>query len=292
MAKVTFRRAARHLIIVDVALSGASDEANFLLSSDEHIDNVHCHQALLKKHLLMADKWDGSIMNGDTHCLMQGKYDPRADRSQLRPELQGNNYFDAASRYVADFLEPHAKKIIVMGDGNHETNVLKRQQVNMTERLVATLNDRTGSNIQYGGYSGWIFFRCTRNNQRKTITLYRHHGSGGASPVTKGVIGTARMAVYLPDADIVVTGHTHTEFVVPIARMRVTQSGKLYYDEQLHVKVPGYSASMDDGFEGWAVEKGFAPTTTGAMRLTIGFENTRIDGVKHEHFTYDISRLK
>jgi hypothetical protein len=292
MANVTFRHAARHLTIVDVELEGAADEAHFLLTSDEHIDNKHCLTGLLKKHLTMADDWDGTIFNGDTHCLMQGKYDPRADRSQLRPELQGNNYFDAASAYVADFLEPHAKKIILLGKGNHETNVLKRQQIDMTERLVGRLNDRTGSNILCGGYSGWVFFRMNRGKQRYTIKMYRHHGFGGGAMMTAGVLDTRRMAAWQPDANIIVLGHKHTEYVLPVARQRINSHGTISYDEQLHVRVPGYLAGMEDGYEGWPTERGFPPTTAGAMKLTLGFDATRKDGRNYHQFVYDVSRLK
>lgn len=106
-----------------------------------------------------------------------------------------------------------------------------------------------------------------------TLRIYYHHGYGGGGPVTRGVIQTARMGLYLPDADLVVSGHTHDHWTMPIARARVTDHGRVREDRQMHVRLAGYKGEFIDG-EGWAIERGMPPKPRGAAWLSV-FINRR-----------------
>ncbi len=90
--------------------------------------------------------------------------------------------------------------------------------------------------------------------------------------MTRGVIQTNRMAVYLPDADIVLTGHTHDSWVVPIARERCSPRGSLSHDEQLHVRSGTYKDEYQDGHSGWHVETMKPPKPLGAVWLRFYFQ--------------------
>jgi hypothetical protein len=256
--------------VATVYLSGyAGTEWWFLLRSDVHHDNPKCDQRLEKKHLQMAaDRNAGIIDGGDQFCAMQGKYDKRASKSALRPEHQTDKYLDALVKTSAEFYEPFAHNFIVMGRGNHETAITKVHETDLTERLVERLNTSTGSAIQAGGYGGWVRFMFElRKGFRTSRRLHYFHGTGGGGPVTRGVIQTNRLAVFNPDADIVLTGHTHDEWIVPIARQRMSDMGKLYHDAQIHVRTPGYKDAWGDGDSGWEVEKMLGPKPTGAAWL-------------------------
>ena len=66
------------------------------LLSDLHWDNPKCDRNLLKKHLDYCLENDIKVMlNGDTFCLMQGKFDPRRSKKDIRPEHNKVNYLDA-----------------------------------------------------------------------------------------------------------------------------------------------------------------------------------------------------
>jgi hypothetical protein len=77
--------------------------------------------------------------------------------------------------------------------------------------------------------------------------------------------------VYLPDADIVVNGHTHDQYVVPIQRERLSHKGNVIQDTVWHVRTGTYKDEYGDGSEGWAVEKGHAPKPIGAVWLRMAF---------------------
>lgn len=282
MAKSAYTVEATSRNVTTVRMSTnsvAGWEQWFLLRSDAHHDNLHADWSLEKKHLEQAKERNAGIFDGgDCLCLMQGKWDKRADPEQLRPEHRGANYSDLVINTATDFYEPYAKNWIAFGTGNHENEFLKRHSTNMTERLVQALNTKTNSHILYTGYSSWVRFMVSRQSQRASFRLWQHHGYGGGGAVTRGVIQTNRMAVYLPDAHIVWSGHTHDDLCVSISRLRLSDVGVPYKDEQVHVRTAGYKDDYADGFGGWQVERGGPPKPRGAAWLRFYWE----DGFKYE----------
>lgn len=268
------RECGPNVLMVYLDARSAKDwEQWFLLSSDRHHDNAHADWRLEKKHLEEAvAKRAGVLDIGDLFCAMQGKWDKRSDLTQCRPEHQTNSYLDKLVSTGAEFYAPYAGNLMLIGRGNHETGIEKRHQTDLTERLVAKLQERNPS-LRAGGYGGWVLFRFKINKTQQTTVRYKYyHGSGGGGPVTRGVIQTNRMAVYLPDADIVHTGHTHDEWVVPIARERISEAGVLYKDRQTHVRTAGYKDEYADGFGGWHVERGAAPKPLSAAWLRFYYD--------------------
>lgn len=85
------------------------NDAKVLLLSDLHWDNPYCDRVLLKKHLDEALNGDHDILiNGDLFCLMQGAYDPRKSKADIRPEHNVVNYFDAIINTAVDWFTPYA----------------------------------------------------------------------------------------------------------------------------------------------------------------------------------------
>lgn len=267
----------RNVHFIKHQLKSTKEEDSFwvLLSFDRHHDNPKSNNVMEKRHLELARKRNAIIIDGgDLFCAMQGKYDKRSDKGDLKAEHKSGNYLDRLVDTAADFYGPYADLFAIMAPGNHETAISKRHETNLTERLVQTLNDRHKSNIKVGGFSGWIKFQIGVFSQSLAVNLWYHHGYGGDAPVTKGVIQTNRQAVYLPDAHIVATGHTHNEWQFPIPRIRLTNKGKIYHDEQLHLKVPSYKEEYVDGFGGWHIERGGPPKPTGAVWLRLSARKT------------------
>lgn len=251
-----------------------------LLSFDRHHDNPKSDNVMELRHLRQARERNAVIIDGgDLFCAMQGKYDPRSDKRDVKPEHQKGDYLDSLVKTAADFYGPYADLFAIMAPGNHETNISKRHETNLTERLVTMLNDRHGSKIHVGGFSGWVKFQLLLSGEARVVNLWYHHGYGGDAPVTKGTIQTSRQSVYLPDAHIVATGHTHNEWQFPIPRIRLTNKGKVYHDEQLHLKVPSYKEEYVDGYGGWHIERGGPPKPTGAVWLKMSLRKSKKDGV-------------
>lgn len=243
---------------------------SIMLSADRHHDNIHSLWALERQHLDRALEVNAPVIDiGDLFCAMQGKYDPRADRSALRKEHQGEDYFDQLINTAADFYSPYADIIAVMGKGNHETSTLKHHQLDLTNNLARRLREASTrpDTANTGGYGGWVMLRFQNSTRSQTLKLKYHHGYGGGGPVTKGVIQANRRAVYLPDADFIVTGHIHEGWSVPNKRERVSERGVIYQDNQWHISVPTYKDEYASGFGGFHIEKGRPPKPTGCVWL-------------------------
>lgn len=228
-----------------------------------------------RRHLEEAKQRDAPVIdNGDFFCAMQGKFDKRSSKSKVRPEHQQDNYLDALVDTAADFFEPYAHQLAVIGDGNHETSIKKRHETDLGERLVAVLNSRTKAGIQKCGYGSWVRFMFVDNNASKSIKLYRYHGHGGGGPVTKGTIQTnRRAAVY--DADIIYTGHIHEEWTLTTVRASVTNNGIPRQSRQTHICGPTYKDEYADGTGGWHVETGKPPKPIGAVWLRFRWKPDR-----------------
>ena len=231
--------------------------------SDIHLDNPHCKQKLLIEDLEYIKREDGLIMiTGDLFDAMGGKRDPRGSKSKIIPELNVDNYFDALVEYHYQFFKPYAKHITIIGDGNHETAVMKNNEINLNKRLVEKLK-RHNPNIFYMPYKWWCLYCFERKSGgRMSYRELHHHGSGGSSPVTRGAIGTNRRAVNYPNADIVISGHSHQQLLIPMATEVLTQMGKVKTSLKYEMILGTYKEELEDG-KGWAVEKGLNKKTIG-----------------------------
>ena len=151
-----------------------------LLISDIHWDNPKCKRDLLKRHLDQAVEQGADILfNGYTFCLMQGAYDPRNSKSDIRPEHNKANYLDAVVNDAIEWFSPYAKNIKVVGYGNHETNILKRQETDVIDRFVFGLNTKNDTKVEVGCYGGWIVYTFVEGGAKISYRIKYFHGSGG-----------------------------------------------------------------------------------------------------------------
>lgn len=277
MRQWTVEELAPNIHRINITLKHVGDEQRVLLQSDVHWDNPHCDRALFHDHLKQARAHDAPVIdNGDFFCAMQGKWDKRANKNDLRPEHQTARYLDALVATGAEDLEPYRDLLTVRGQGNHERSILKRHETHLTERLVERLRAKGGT-VYTGGYSGFIIFSVTyEQGRRRPYKMFYHHGWGGGGPVTRGVIQTNRQAVYLADADFVWTGHTHDAWQVPIARIRLNQDcTSIEHTRQTHLRTAGYKEEYVNGYDGWHVERGGPPKPVGAAWLVFRFPKRR-----------------
>lgn len=259
---------------------GSGWEGWALLISDVHFDSKNCNRKLLKKHLKKAKQRDALVFCfGDFFDAMLGKYDRRKNYDDVRPEDVTENYYGSVTDHGVEFMLDYTDNIVLFGRGNHETAVTRHAGIDILSNMVYKLNSEKKSNghmIYTGGYGGWVRFNfMVHKTVGQSIRLKYFHGSGAGAPVTKGVIETARQAVYLPDADIVANGHNHKAYTIPIPRERLSRNGQIKTDVVWYVRIPGYSDGYGDGSQGYVVESGHGPAALGAVWV---------------HFTVDAGR--
>lgn len=239
-----------------------------LLTADRHLDNPHTNKAMQKRHLDQAQERGAFVIDlGDLFCAMQGRNDRRSSKSDLADEHKVPDYFGELVRTTVGFFEPYKSSLAIFGTGNHESAILKHNEIDLSRALVERLNDK-GSPVVKGGYRGWIrlMFEAEKGG-RSAFNVAYSHGSGGSAPVTRGVIKTNRRSVVFPDADIFLSGHIHERWAMEIPRIRLTEQGREYKDEQVHLSIPTYKDEITNQGEGWAIEVEHSPKPLGAWWL-------------------------
>lgn len=241
-----------------------TDARTVLFLGDLHLDNPKTDTKAIKRLLNEAVEREAAIvLLGDTFDLMQGKNDRRSSKAALKERFAGrDDYLSAALEYTAEFLEPYAKNIWVVLEGNHETAITKYNEVNVTKLLVHDLR-RMGSHAVTPGYQSYAmigarFRRKDRAQQDAIVPFWVAHGHGGGGPVTKGTIQAQRRAVTYPDARFVVSGHIHTSYFVQHEQHRLTNRGFAYDTRQEHYVVSGWKDEHTPG-RGYHVESGRGP---------------------------------
>lgn len=246
------------------------------LSSDRHHDSMYCNRQLEKKHLDLVKERNALIIDaGDLFDAMQGRFDPRKDYAELRPEYLKSSYYSAVVEDAINFYAPYAANFAVLGRGNHDNAVIRNANIDMLSMLAHGLN-REGGNVQLGGYGGYVRFMYTaKGRPRGSLNLKYHHGSGGESRATKGIQEGGQVMASAPDADLILNGHNHQNYIVANRRERLSNKGEQMFDLCYLLRTPGYNDAYGDGTTGWANEKGMAPKTMGGIWLKFTFEDNR-----------------
>lgn len=255
---------------VRMIYEGDNQSFNFLLQSDVHFDNPKCNRSLYFQHLEEAKKRDAGVFCfGDFFCLMQSRNDRRRSKGSIRPEHNTDNYQDAVILDSHEQVKDYASQFIAFSDGNHETAVVKNIETNPLSRLVSRLRLENEADVHHLPYTGYIKFVFTRPDGSKVRTwkLAFHHGKWGGV-VSKGVQAVARYSSIFPDADAILSGHTHDSWLVQHPQYRINGAGKMIQKTQWHVKTATYKDEFQKG-SGWAVERIVQPKPLGGWFLRL-----------------------
>jgi predicted phosphodiesterase len=249
----------------------------FLLTSDWHFDNPKANRKLLFEHLDEAKKRNAKIIiNGDMLCLMQGKYDPRKAKNAIRAEHNGNDYLDLVINDTALKMIPYAENILQINTGNHESSVSERAETNILMRLVERINTIAKTDIQLGAYMGYINLNFKRGTSSRVCNIAYDHGHWGGV-VTKGALSVTRHASIFPNADVVMSGHTHDGWIMTHPRYVMNQNkGIVEIKKQYHIKTGTYKEEFDSG-QGWAVEKIGMPKHLGSCWMKVYMNDDNLE---------------
>lgn len=221
----------------------SKSEFRIFVCSDQHRDSAFSNHDLEQYHMDWAASINAPmVFYGDLFCAMQARFDPRSSKSETPDELKRGHYFDELVKYNHSFYKKYRKNIVVIGKGNHETSVENRHETDLCGRLVELLNAPGDSNVQLGGYYGWVQIKLQFPGKTKWITknLWYHHGAGGNAQQSKGMLDVGRIAEYMADADVCCLGHNHQNYSTYNKRMRITPQGRELEDICVHVRTPGY----------------------------------------------------
>lgn len=154
------------------------------------------------------------------------------------------------------------------------TGVIKYQETDILKRFVDKCNATYGSNIQIGGYGGWIIYTMQLGLNDTAKTSFKHkyfHGSGGGGIVTKGAINLTRALETYEGYDLFTMGHIHENASRTDTRETIyTNAGRVkIVRKDIHSCITGtYKEEYGKGEYGWHVERGAPPKTLGGRIVT------------------------
>ena len=135
--------------------------------------------------------------------------------------------------------------------------------IDILDYLIYKLNP---GKIVKGDYEGFCVFRALKNEttgqgfNRPLITYY-HHGAGGNSKRSKGMLDNQMSGFTAPDADLIVFGHNHWKYFDPSnTRLKLDRLYNIIESDQYVLRLGSYKKAKRYG---WGTEKGFMPSKRG-----------------------------
>ena len=228
---------------------------------DVHLGNAYCDKQAFIKYLADSDK-NTHFMGGgdllDSIIVTDPRFEKHADATEKTAIL------DEQVDMAVNLLWPYRDRIIGIGRGNHENEVIRRHGTDLAWRVCEKLD------CEYLGYSGFITLRLrTKSGGGRTIKIKWHHGWGGGAR-TQG----ADLTKYSHDtkhweADIFLYGHVHKKQMDKIQRSGVV--GTRHISKPQHIAICGtFLKTYADGYDSTYSEvKGYPPVSIGGITISI-----------------------
>lgn len=241
---------------VKVDLSEELESIKIEIFSDLHIGSKKCNYQEISNRIDRVKNEPntyaiilGDICNNSTKTSVGDVYE-----EQLTPMQQ--------IQKAVNMFRPIEDKIIGITSGNHERRSYKTDGIDLTYFFARELDL-----VEYYDYCACLLFirlghdnrhsKIGRNSRKFCYTLYMTHGDGQGGRTIGGKANGLQRRGQIVDADIIVTGHTHSPMSFRDCYYRVDyQNNCVVKKEQLFV-----NASATLNYEEYAELYGMKPST-------------------------------
>jgi len=166
-------------------------------------------------------------------------------------------------------------RILGLGAGNHEDNILHRCAVDMTKRLCRRLN------VPYLGYSGLYRLKFSEDGGRgRTVDIRYHHG-WSAGRTQGGQLTSNAKDVMHWDADIFLYGHGHRLLTDNISRLSVQGDNKLISKDLVICLCGSFLKTFLPGVTTYSERAGLPPIRVGQPTISIAPTRTGVSIKAH-----------
>lgn len=259
----------------------------WLLISDLQIGSTKTDYVYIKDDLKWARQNGARILiNGDVFDCIFSQDKKRFRPTVLHPRLRHTDTpLETAIDWGTELLAPFAQLIDGIGVGNHDDGNVKHHNSDPVIRLIKNLNVADKADIKYLGYCG--FFGYPFYDGKKftySVRIQYHHGSGGAAPVTKGLIDFHRSDTWVENATIIWKGHKHNKLYYRDEVQGLNkQCSNWYKHPRVHLMTGAYmdiyqreqhAKAMRRGRQAeWEADNLFAPQGKGGFLIRLKIKN-------------------
>lgn len=244
---------------VRVDLPKSIDELKIEIFSDLHIGSPKCDLDLINSRIERVKN------DPNTYCILLGDIINNSTKTSV-----GDVYSEPFSPMTQittaiELFRPIKHKIIGCVSGNHERRSYKQDGIDLIYFMCSELNIAD----KYSYSSLLLFIRFgTHNryyNRKMCYTLFMTHGDGQGGRMIGGKANGLQRRGQIVDADIVVTGHTHTPFTFRNVMYSVNyQNSSIREREQVFV-----NASATLKYEEYAELYGMSPSSVISPRIVL-----------------------
>lgn len=254
-----------------------SNPLNIFLFSDVHLGSRSCNTLAVKKAFTEAMQYDARILiNGDLIDGILPRDLKRFVPSVVVDELLGrDDLINATVDYVVDFLEPYKEHIDFIGEGNHETAILKHHNVDLLDMICRRLS--TPDHVVWKGeYTGSLtYILQVSKTQKLSYGIAYTHGKGGSAPVTKGLIEFNRILEIVEGFDAVWGGHNHQNTLHNVDRKYRGLNGKWKTNHVECIRTAGFLGQKQGSY---AAKAGLYALSLGYCRVKLMCAERRRNG--------------
>lgn len=203
------------------------NEVHIHIFGDLHIGSAKYDNSIVKQRIeeVLADPEArvillGDLINNSTKTSVGDCYnEPLSPMEQIK--------------LATEILRPIKDRIIAIVSGNHERRTYKTDGIDLTYFLATEL----GIADVYNYTACCCIIRYAKSGKlSKIATLYATHGDGNGGKLVGGKANGMSKRGQLIDADVVVTGHTHTPIVFSEASYKIDERhNRIQLHEQLFV---------------------------------------------------------
>ena len=235
--------------VININLGKDLKELRIIPISDVHIGDKLTNYKLLKEVLETIKNTPNvyTIINGDfcNTALKNSKSDIYAE--ELTPMEEINR--------MIEFLEPIKSKILVLGNGNHESRIAKETGVDVVKLVAKQL----GIEDRYADNWWYLFLRFGEKQQGRRIPVsYQisgYHGSGNGRKIG-GKANRLEEMSQVVIADLYIMSHTHKPMSTKGAIYLPDYGNNTLNKKQLYYLMT--NSFLDYG--GYGERLGFTPT--------------------------------
>jgi hypothetical protein len=175
----------------------------------------------------------------------------------------GDDIVDYQVERAASILSPYTEKILGLGSGNHEDNIVSRCSTDMTRRLCKRLG------VPFLGYSGLYRLKFREHDGRgRTVDIRYHHGwAAGRTP--GGQLTSNVKDVLNWDADVYLYGHGHKLLTDTVPRLSLQGEAKLVSKDLLICLCGTFLKTYILGETTYSEKKGYPPISVGGVSISM-----------------------
>ncbi len=216
----------------------AGSDVGLCLMSDIHLGAANADMEMIKQELAIAREHnDRVLVDGDLFDMILPGDLKRFQPSCLHERIRGRDDIqNALLEWAIELFAPVAHLLDMVGNGNHESQAVRRHHADLVLLLVNALNDRLEAkglsrSVNYGGYCGMVLYDmiCPGDRGRmKTVpqaySLFYHHGWGKGSSL-RSAAGDYSSLQHLEGIDLFWLGHLHARLAAHTYRLSPPLAG-------------------------------------------------------------------